>query len=39
MVKNAVIVPVGAEGRFVLKRPPPDRAELKAGGRRVSTST
>ena len=24
-VKNAVIVPVGAKGGFVVKRPPPDR--------------
>ncbi|CAA7621849.1 NAD-glutamate dehydrogenase [Magnetospirillum sp. UT-4] len=32
MVKNAVIVPVGAKGGFVLKRPPPgaDRAGLLA---------
>jgi glutamate dehydrogenase len=28
MVKNAVIVPVGAKGGFVLKRPPLDRAGL-----------
>ncbi|HLM08336.1 MAG TPA: NAD-glutamate dehydrogenase [Thermoleophilaceae bacterium] len=28
MVKNAVIVPVGAKGGFVLKRPPADRADL-----------
>jgi len=28
MVKNAVIVPVGAKGGFVLKRPPPDRHSL-----------
>ena len=28
MVKNAVIVPVGAKGGFVLKRPPPDRPAL-----------
>ena len=30
MVKNAVIVPVGSKGGFVLKRPPADRGELKA---------
>ncbi|HEY1274856.1 MAG TPA: NAD-glutamate dehydrogenase [Thermoleophilaceae bacterium] len=32
MVKNAVIVPVGAKGGFVVKRPPPggDREELMA---------
>ena len=29
MVKNAVIVPVGAKGGFVLKQPPPDGAALK----------
>ncbi|MEA2407318.1 MAG: glutamate dehydrogenase [Thermoleophilaceae bacterium] len=28
MVKNAVIVPVGAKGGFVVKRPPPAREEL-----------
>ena len=28
MVKNAVIVPVGAKGGFILKRPPLDRAGL-----------
>jgi glutamate dehydrogenase len=28
MVKNAVIVPVGAKGGFVVKRPPPDRDDL-----------
>ncbi len=28
MVKNAVIVPVGSKGGFVVKRPPADRAEL-----------
>jgi glutamate dehydrogenase len=28
MVKNAVIVPVGAKGGFVVKRPPADRAAL-----------
>jgi len=34
MVKNAVIVPVGAKGGFVLKRPPAsgDRAALQAEG-------
>jgi len=30
MVKNAVIVPVGSKGGFVLKRPPSDPGELKA---------
>jgi len=30
MVKNAVIVPAGAKGGFVLKRRPADRAELQA---------
>jgi glutamate dehydrogenase len=34
MVKNAVIVPVGAKGGFVLKRPPSDRAELHEEERR-----
>ncbi len=29
MVKNAVIVPVGAKGGFVVKRPPPDREALR----------
>ncbi len=29
MVKNAIIVPVGAKGGFVVKRPPADRAELR----------
>jgi glutamate dehydrogenase len=28
MVKNALIVPVGAKGGFVVKRPPPDREGL-----------
>ena len=32
MVKNAVIVPVGSKGGFVLKRPPSDRAALAAEG-------
>ena len=32
MVKNAVIVPVGAKGGFVLKRPPADRAALAREG-------
>ena len=32
MVKNAVIVPVGSKGGFVLKRPPADRAALAAEG-------
>ena len=30
MVKNAVIVPVGSKGGFVLKRPPDDREQLRA---------
>jgi glutamate dehydrogenase len=30
MVKNVVIVPVGAKGGFVLKRPPADPASLRA---------
>jgi glutamate dehydrogenase len=30
MVKNAVIVPVGAKGGFVVKRPPDDPIELRA---------
>ncbi|MEE8523325.1 MAG: NAD-glutamate dehydrogenase, partial [Thermoanaerobaculia bacterium] len=30
MVKNAVIVPVGAKGGFVVKRPPRDRDETQA---------
>ena len=30
MVKNALIVPVGAKGGFVVKRPPEDREELRA---------
>ncbi|MFO1350854.1 MAG: NAD-glutamate dehydrogenase [Gammaproteobacteria bacterium] len=29
MVKNAVIVPVGAKGGFIVKRPPPMREELQ----------
>ena len=29
MVKNAVIVPVGAKGGFVVKRPPPERDALR----------
>ena len=32
MVKNAVIVPVGSKGGFVLKRPPADRAALAGEG-------
>ena len=32
MVKNAVIVPVGAKGGFVVKQPPTDRAALLAEG-------
>ncbi len=32
MVKNAVIVPVGAKGGFVLKRPPADSAALREEG-------
>ena len=34
MVKNAVIVPAGAKGGFVLKQPPADRAELREEERR-----
>ncbi len=34
MVKNAVIVPVGAKGGFVLKRPPSDRKALMEEERR-----
>jgi glutamate dehydrogenase len=34
MVKNAVIVPVGAKGGFVLKNPPADRSELREEERR-----
>jgi len=30
MVKNAIIVPVGAKGGFVVKRPPMERADLRA---------
>ncbi len=30
MVKNALIVPAGAKGGFVLKHPPAERAELRA---------
>jgi glutamate dehydrogenase len=30
MVKNAVIVPIGAKGGFVVKQPPADRASLQA---------
>lgn len=30
MVKNAVIVPVGAKGGFVVKRPPPAREDMPA---------
>ncbi|HRC85688.1 MAG TPA: NAD-glutamate dehydrogenase, partial [Thermoanaerobaculia bacterium] len=32
MVKNAVIVPVGAKGGFVVKRPPADRQAFQAEG-------
>ena len=32
MVKNAVIVPVGAKGGFVVKRPPKDRAAFQEEG-------
>jgi len=32
MVKNAVIVPVGSKGGFVLKKPPMDRAEFMNEG-------
>ncbi len=34
MVKNAVIVPTGAKGGFVLKRPPAERDQLKEEERR-----
>ena len=34
MVKNAVIVPTGAKGGFVLKRPPPDPGDLMDEERR-----
>ncbi|HEY8338468.1 MAG TPA: NAD-glutamate dehydrogenase domain-containing protein, partial [Egibacteraceae bacterium] len=34
MVKNAVIVPTGAKGGFVLKRPPSDPQELREAVRR-----
>ena len=34
MVKNAVIVPTGAKGGFVLKQPPADRGELMEEERR-----
>ena len=34
MVKNAVIVPAGAKGGFILKRPPSDRAALMEEERR-----
>jgi len=32
MVKNVVIVPMGAKGGFVLRQPPTDRDELRAAG-------
>ena len=32
MVKNVLIVPMGAKGGFVLRRPPGGRAELRAAG-------
>jgi glutamate dehydrogenase len=32
MVKNVLIVPVGAKGGFVLRQPPTDRNELRAAG-------
>ena len=32
MVKNTIIVPVGAKGGFIVKRPPADRAALQAEG-------
>ena len=35
MVKNAVIVPVGAKGGFVVKRPPAKRDDLPDGGDRL----
>ncbi len=34
MVKNAVIVPIGSKGGFVVKRPPAGRARRAAPGRR-----
>ena len=34
MVKNAVIVPTGAKGGFILKQPPADRPELREEERR-----
>jgi glutamate dehydrogenase len=34
MVKNVLIVPVGAKGGFVLRQPPIDRNELRAAGDR-----
>ncbi len=34
MVKNVLIVPVGAKGGFVLRQPPADRNELRAAGDR-----
>ncbi|MBL9103377.1 MAG: NAD-glutamate dehydrogenase [Myxococcales bacterium] len=34
MVKNVLIVPVGAKGGFVLRQPPQDRNELRAAGDR-----
>jgi glutamate dehydrogenase len=38
MVKNAVIVPVGSKGGFVLRTAPTDRAELQAEVRRQYTT-
>jgi len=35
MVKNVLIVPVGAKGGFVLRDPPKDRVELRRAGDRV----
>ena len=32
MVKNTIIVPVGAKGGFIVKRPPSDRAAFQAEG-------
>ena len=37
MVKNAVIVPTGAKGGFVVKRPPTDPERPAGRGRRAAT--
>ena len=39
MVKNAVIVPVGAKGGFVLKRPPPRERPRRVSWKRASAAT